>query len=149
MDALSTNMQRLVMEAEASINDLIKLEEKLKSIHEVVSREDKSIFEDERELWRLWTFLGGNRDELRRMADHHMLLKGVNEYRGRALSHVEAALQIMETMDANMEELRQRTAAPRLVGDAIPIDVHIKSLKSGLERLKGIRTSAKQMKGNS
>jgi hypothetical protein len=43
MNTLSTNMQRLVLEAEVSISDLNKLEEHLISIHEIVSRENSSI----------------------------------------------------------------------------------------------------------
>jgi hypothetical protein len=146
MDALSANMQRLVLEAEVSVSDLNKLEEHLKSIHEVVSREDSSISAARDELLaQLWTILGGNKAQLKGMVEHRALLNGVGEYRKRALAHVVAALQTLETMAEDMEELRERVAAPELVGDAIPIDVHMKSIRSGLERLKGRRTGAKQL----
>jgi hypothetical protein len=52
---------------------------------------------------------------------------------GTLRAHVVEALQVLELMAEEMEELRERVAAPELVGDAIPIDVHI---KSGLEKLK-------------
>jgi hypothetical protein len=146
MNTLSANMQRLVLEAEVSISDLNKLEEHLKSIHEVVSREDSSISTARAELLaQLWTILGGNRDQLKGIDEHLSLLKGVSAYRDRALAHVVAALKMLETMAEEMEELRERVAAPKLVGEAIPIDVHMKSLRSGLERLKGRRTGAKQL----
>ena len=146
MNALSANMRRLVLEAEVSISDLNKLEEHLKSIHEVVSREDSSLSTAKTELLaKLWTILGGNQDQLKGMDEHLALLRGVSGYRDRALAHVVAALHMLETMAEDMEELRERVAAPELVGDAIPIDVHMKSLRSGLERLKGRRTGAKQL----
>ncbi|KAI0255046.1 hypothetical protein BJV78DRAFT_814129 [Lactifluus subvellereus] len=146
MNTLSANMQRLVLEAEVSISDLNKLEEHLKSIHEVASREDSSISTARAELLaQLWTILGGNRDQLSGMDEHLALLKGVSGYRDRALAHVVAALHMLETMAEDMEELRERVAAPELVGDAIPIDVHMKSLRSGLERLKTRRTGAKEL----
>ncbi len=146
MNALSANMRRLVLEAEVSISDLNKLEEHLKSIHEVVSREDSSLSTAKTELLaQLWTILGGNQDQLKGMDEHLALLRGVSGYRDRALAHVVAALHMLETMAEDMEELRERVAAPELVGDAIPIDVHMKSLRSGLERLKGRRTGAKQL----
>jgi hypothetical protein len=146
VNTLSANMQRLVLEAEVSISDLNKLEEHLKSIHEVVSREDSSISTARAELLaQLWTILGGNKDQLNGMDERRTLLKGVSGYRDRALAHVVAALHTLETMAEDMEELRERVAAPELVGDAIPIDVHMKSLKSGLERLKGRRTGTKQL----
>lgn len=146
MDTLSTNMQRLVLEAEVSISDLNKLEEHLKSIHEIVSREDTSISGAKEELLaQLWTKLGGNRKELDEIGGHLALLKGVGGYRDRALAHVVAALHMLETMAEDMEELRERVAAPRLVGETVPIDVHMKSLRSGLERLKGRRAGSRKM----
>ena len=146
MNTLSANMRRLVLEAEVSISDLNSLEEHLKSIHEIVSREDTSLSAARGELLaQLWTILGGNRDELKGMNEHLALLKGLGGYRDRALAHVVAALQMLERMAEDMEELRERVAAPELVGDAIPIEVHMKSLKGGLERLKERRTGAKQL----
>ncbi|KAH8990343.1 hypothetical protein EDB92DRAFT_790653 [Lactarius akahatsu] len=146
MNTLSANMQRLVLEAEVSISDLNKLEEHLKSIHEIVSREDSSISAARGELLaQLWTILGGNREELDKMDEHRALLKGVGGYRDRALAHVVAALQMLETMAEDMEELRERVAAPQLVGETIPIHVHMKSLRSGLERLKGRRAGARKL----
>jgi hypothetical protein len=146
MNTLSANMRRLVLEAEVSISDLNKLEEHLKFIHALVSREDSSVSAARNELLaQLWTIIGGNRDELKGIDEHLALLKGVSGYRDRALAHVVAALQMLERMADDMEELRERVAAPELVGDAIPIEVHMKSLKSGLERLKERRTGAKQL----
>ncbi|KAI9463285.1 hypothetical protein BJY52DRAFT_1115869 [Lactarius psammicola] len=146
MNTLSNNMQRLVLEAEVSISDLNKLEEHLTSIHEIVSREDTSISAARGELLaQLWTILGGNREELNKMDEHRTLLKGVGGYRDRALAHVVAALHMLETMAEDMEELRERVAAPQLVGETIPIHVHMKSLRSGLERLKGRRAGARKM----
>jgi hypothetical protein len=146
MNTLSTNMQRLVLEAEVSISDLNKLEEHLISIHEVVSRENSSISVARGELLaQLWTILGGNRKDLNEMDEHHALLKGVGGYRDRALAHVVAALHMLETMAEDMEELRERVTAPRLVGETVPIDVHMKSLRSGLERLKGRRAGSRKM----
>lgn len=144
MNTLSANMRRLALEAEVSISDLNTLEEHLKSIHEIVSREDSSIKAAKDELLaQLWTILGGNRKELKGMNHHLILLKGVGGYRDRARAHVVAALQTLETMAEEMEELRERVAAPELVGDAIPVEVHMKSIRSGLERLKDRRIGAK------
>lgn len=145
MNTLSVNMRRLALEAEVSISDLNTLEEHLNSILDVVSREDSSINAAKDELLaQLWTILGGNRKELKGMDKHLALLKGVGGYRDRARAHVVAALQTLETMAEEMEELRERVAAPELVGNAIPIEVHMKSIRSGLERLKDRRIGAKR-----
>jgi hypothetical protein len=140
MNTLSVNLERLILEAEVSVAHLDKLEQKLGSIHELVSLEDASITKEKADLLaQLWTILGGNRDKIDRMDNHHALFKDVGGYRERALAVIVPALQMMDTMEADLEELRQRAVAPQLVGDAIPIEVHIKNLRSGVERLKGIR----------
>jgi len=147
MNVLSTNMERLILEAEVSISDLNKLEKHLKSIHKIVSREKNKISKAKHELGaQVLTIFGVNRDELRGMDENLALLKGVGGYRDRARAHVVAVLEVLRLMADDMEELRERVAAPDLAGDAIPIDVHIKSLRGGLERLKGRRTGAKQLR---
>ncbi len=139
-------MRRLALEAEVSISELNTLEEHLKSIHEIVSREDSSIKAAKDELLaQLWTALGGNRKDLKGMNNHLTLLRGVGRYRNRALAHVVTAQQTLETMAEEMEELRERVAAPELVGNAIPVEVHMKSIRSGLERLKERRIGAKHL----
>jgi len=147
MNVLSANMERLILEAEVSISDLNKLEKHLKSIHGIVSREKNTISTAKHELGaQVVTIFGVNRDQLREMDENLALLKGVGGYRDRARAHVVAVLEMLRLMADDMEELRERVAAPDLTGDAIPIDVHMKSLKGGLERLKGRRTGAKQLR---
>lgn len=42
-----------------------------------------------------------------------------------------------------MEELRERASLPELAGDEIPVEVHVRSLRSGVERLNEGRLRAK------
>ena len=147
MNVLSANMERLILEAEVSISDLDKLEKHLKSIHGIASRENSTISTAKHELSaQLLTIFGVNRDQLREMDENLALLKDVGGYRARARAHVVAVSKMLRLMAEDMEDLRERVAAPNLEGDAIPIDVHMKSLKGGLERLKGRRAGAKQLR---
>ncbi|KAH9025501.1 hypothetical protein EDB85DRAFT_215428 [Lactarius pseudohatsudake] len=144
MDTLSAPMQRLVLEAKASISDLNKLEEHLTSIHEIVFREDGSISAARGEhLAQLSTVLGDDREELDKMDEDRALLKSIDGYRDRALAHVVAALHMLETMAEEMEKLRERVAAPQLAGETIPIHVDTRNLGDGMERLK--RRRAKKL----
>ena len=140
---LSVNMERLILEAEVSISDLNKLEKRLKSIHTIVSREEDTISKAKAQLWKIF---GVNRDQHRGMDENLALLKGVGGYRGRARAHVAAVLEMLRLMADDMSDLRERVVAPDLAGDAIPVDVHMKSLRGGLERLKGRRSGAKQLR---
>jgi hypothetical protein len=144
MNTLSINLERLILEAEVSMAHIDKLEQKLESIHELISLEDASITKERADLLaQLWTIFGGNRDEVHGMDNHLALLKDVGRYREGALAVIVPVLQMMDTMAADLEELRQRAVAPQLVGDVVPMEVHIKTLRSGVERLKGIRKGEK------
>lgn len=145
MDSLSTSMERLIIEAQVSLANLDKLEQHLTLLHEVVLREDTSIHlaKDEM-LSELWTKLGGNNRKLRGMDNHLILLRGVGGYRKRALAHVVATLQTLGALSADMEELRSRVAAPDIVGDKIPVEVHVRSIQGGLERLKDGQMRARE-----
>ncbi|KAJ7285163.1 hypothetical protein C8J57DRAFT_710708 [Mycena rebaudengoi] len=144
MNYLAATMRTLVVEFELNLHNLNKLEEQLSVLHELVSREDHSISAAHSELLgELWTKVGGNRRALRGYENHLQLLKGLSEWRKRALVHVVSALQTLAQMSEDIENLRERVAAPELVGSRIPVEVHIKSIQSGLERLKESRTKAK------
>jgi hypothetical protein len=144
MNSLSTSMERLIVEAQISLANLDKLEEHLASLHEIVTREDSSIKLVRSEvLSELWTKLGGNNRKLRGIDNHLILLRGIGGYRQRALAHVVATLQTLGSLSADMEELRSRVAAPDIVGDKIPVEVHMRSIKSGLERLKAGQVRAR------
>ncbi|KAF5355251.1 hypothetical protein D9758_006022 [Tetrapyrgos nigripes] len=143
MHVLSSGIQRLVLEAEVQRTNLEKLEEHLSVIHELVSREDAHVSAARAELLAyLWTHLGGHRKEMKGFDDHLKLLKGLAEYRKRALLHVVSALQTLHALSDDMEDLRERVTAPQLVGGEIPLDVHMKSISLGLERLKQSRINA-------
>lgn len=145
MNVLSSSMQRLVVEAEANLSNLDKLEERLGTLHELVSREDSSISSAKSELLsELWSRLGGNKKTLRGYDSHLVLLKNLSAYRKKALVHVVAALSTLQGMSEDMEDLRERVAAPEIAGSAIPVEVHMKSIRNGLERLKEGRTKAKE-----
>jgi len=148
MDSIGNHMGRLREEAEISMGHLMRLEEHLKVLHEIVSRENKELTRAQEEvLAELWTWLGGNRRELREMNINLGLLKNVDKYRRKAMVHVAATLETLHTLDADMEELRTKVAAPNIVGDKIPIEVQIKSIKAGVDRLKEGQTKASLRQG--
>jgi hypothetical protein len=145
MNSLSSSMERLILEAEVSLLNLDQLEERLSTLHELLLREDSSIaFAKNELLSQLWTRLGGNKGELRQFDKNLFLLKNLGEYRKQALIHVVAALQMLQAMGADMEDMRERVAAPELTTGKIPIEVHLKSIRNGLERLREGRINAKE-----
>jgi len=146
MNVLSNNMERLIIEAEANLQNLDDLEERLESLHELVSREDLVMTSANEEfLAELWTKLGGNKKKRRNFDSHLALLKDLGSYRKQALAHVVAALQTLRAMSEDMEDMRERVAAPELMGESVPVEVHMKSIEMGLQRLREGRLKAKRM----
>lgn len=70
-------------------------------------------------------------------------------YRSKALAHVSASLIQLQQMQSDLEDLRDRVAAPALLADVgkdvqdIPLEVHIESIRKGVERLDSGRKKAK------
>ena len=146
MNILSTDMGRLILEAEANIIALKTLEERLSTLHDIISREDLTLSSEKVDLLaELWTILGFNRKELRNFDQSLLLLKELKTYRQQAFSRVVTALQTLQMMDADMEVIRERVARPAIAGSAIPVEVHMKSIQLGLERLREGRMRAKEL----
>ena len=84
---------------------------------------------------------------LRKFEAHFALLRHMGAYRTQALAHDIAALHALREMSDRMEDLRERVAAPELVGAEIPLEVHVHSIRAGLDRLKqgGLRASQKRL----
>ncbi|KAG2125840.1 hypothetical protein BD769DRAFT_1628510 [Suillus cothurnatus] len=137
MEAFSKAIQRLILEAKICLRNLNMLEEDLSTIREAVMREDAFITAEKSLLLEaLWTKLGGNRRTLRGYEQHSILLIDVNDYRKQVQVHVMAVLQILYLISKDMEDLRERAAAPELGDKRIPIHVHIESIQSGLQQLQ-------------
>ena len=147
MAVMERELRDLILAAEASLHDLDELEETMKVVHAVASLEEGIISAEQDELLaQLWTMLGGNRRELRQYASRLKLLSQVAECRKHALAHVSGTLQTLQRMSADLEVLRARVKEPALVGDdAIPVEVHIRSIKQGVDRLSEDRTRARTM----
>ena len=144
MDALSTDVHRLVLEGEVSISNLNNLEDHLRSILEVFSRGDSSMPMPESELLaQFLTISTSNRGQLVGMDKNLALLEGLSGYRDRALGYIVSALRTLEIVVEDMKKLREHIAEPELVSDAIPLDIN--SLMGGLERLKGRRVGTKEL----
>lgn len=138
MENTAREMARLRSEADLSMRNLERLREHLKVLHEM-SHSDNADLTAEREeiLGELWAQLRQkNKRKLRGIDRNLDLLKNVDNYRKKASAHVLATIQTLDTLDADMENLRMRMAAPDVVGDDIPINVHIESIKAGVERMK-------------
>ncbi|KAI6146934.1 hypothetical protein EDD17DRAFT_92233 [Pisolithus thermaeus] len=148
MDQSEQSIARLIVEAEVSRQNLDQLEVDIASLHDMITHENTHMrTEKDQVLDKLWTKLGGNKQKLREVDNRLALLNDLGDYRKQARAHVIAALQTLHAMSDDLEDLRERVAAPGIVGGEVPIQVHIESIKNGLERLKEGRRRAREIRG--
>ncbi|KAJ2921936.1 hypothetical protein H1R20_g15149, partial [Candolleomyces eurysporus] len=146
MHVMSGQLERLIVEHQANHANLDRLEEKLSTLRDIVARENKTVGEAKEELLaNLWTMLGGNKKDLRNFETNLKLLHDLTLYRKHASAHVVAALHTLQSVNQDMEDMRERVAAPNLAGSRIAPEVHMNTIKHGLERLKEGRTRARQI----
>ncbi|KAI6165792.1 hypothetical protein EDD17DRAFT_1553254, partial [Pisolithus thermaeus] len=146
MDQSGQSIARLIVEAEVSGQNLDQMEVDIASLHDMITREDKHMStEKDLVLGELWSRLGGNKQKIREYDDRLALLNDLSVYRKQARAHVMAALQTLHAMSDDLEDLRERVATPGIIGGKVPIQVHIESIKNGLERLKEGRTRAREV----
>jgi hypothetical protein len=137
MTVLSEQLSRLVLEAEATLGDLQALEERLDALQDIAKREDSSVQTVRDELLAdLWTRIGLNKKEMLALERNEKTLRDLTTYRTAARAHVIGALQTLQSMGAEIEDLRERAATPSLADGRVPADVHIRSIQNGIERLR-------------
>ncbi|KAH9945050.1 uncharacterized protein BXZ73DRAFT_73267 [Epithele typhae] len=145
LDVHASEMAKLVLELTRATADLDALDAHLVTLHELCAHENVALGKAKDEvLSELWTFLGVNRRRLRSFDSNFELLRNLGEYRRRAAAHIAAASQTVLAMTEEMEDLRERVAAPDLTGDKIPLEVHMRSIRSGMERIQEQRVKAKE-----
>jgi hypothetical protein len=136
---MSTKIPSLIIDAENLLSDLDALEHSLTLIGEVVHRERASIQESEQELLSsLWSRLWHSNllsPALRESFRHHKdILASVTQYRERALSLVSKTLVELVAIQTDLELFRERLVAPAL-GETVPLEVQIDSIKRSVDRL--------------
>ena len=149
-----TLIQRLILDAELALNELDVLDNLLEAINDVVEREQEVVGSTQKEvLAKIWTTLGGNRAEVRVGAGHLGLLNGIGSYRKKAQNLVGRSLVQLHGMQSDLEELRERVARPALLEAAgekverIPLEVHINSIRRGVDRLSEEMARARGLSG--
>lgn len=134
MHIMSTRLGQLIVELEATIAHLNKLEENFY----IIDRENAEAVQEW--LENLLTALDSDftERELVNFGRNMFLLRDLTQYGKRAVAHVAATLHALQTVSEDMEDMRERVAAPNLAGRKIPPEVHMNSIKNGLDRLRTV-----------
>lgn len=149
--AISSEITRLITEAQALLYVLQNLEDRLETIHEIALRENVAAQGNKDDLLaHLWTMLGGNRAKLHKYNDQLRLLRQVGEYRKNAYTHVSNMIVKLQAMGSELESLRERVGSAEVERDAgaeVPLRAHIESIEMGVDRLEKARDAARGLEG--
>lgn len=144
-------INRLITEAQALLLLLTGMEDRLDVINGIVTRETHEAVSSKAEkLSFLRAFFGHNRGILSQLGQRIELLKDVATYRRTAVEHVTATMLRLQEIAAGLEDLRERVATPRLVRGRsdLPLNVHLESIQSGVERLEASRLNSRKIEGD-
>ena len=144
-------IERLITEAQALLQVLQNLEDRLDIIHGIAIRDrDTAQLSRDDVLSQLWTKLGGNAKALGKLESKLSLLGQVNQYRQSAFAHVSGTVVKLQEMAAGLEDLRERVGGVELVGGkmGVPLSVHIDQIELGVQRLEDARMRTRGIEGN-
>jgi hypothetical protein len=145
---ISNEIHRLIAEAQALLIVLQSLEDRLDTIHGIAVRDSIATQASKNEvLATLWAALGGRRGDLRRYDTELELLKQVSKYRELAFAHVSGTILKLQEMGAELEELKERVGSAELVGERLPLSVHLEEVRLGIERLERARFEGRRIEG--
>ncbi|OCK77331.1 hypothetical protein K432DRAFT_304479 [Lepidopterella palustris CBS 459.81] len=148
--AIEEQIQTLIMEAQALLSILENLDQRLDVIAGIATRDGVIARGNRDDLFaHLWTKLGGNRSSVAKLNEQLRLLRDVTMYRKNAWNHVSATVLRLQEIAAGLEDLRERVAAPEVVGvrQEVPLSFHLEYIRLGVERLEGVRGDARRMEG--
>ncbi|KAF2846940.1 hypothetical protein T440DRAFT_471458 [Plenodomus tracheiphilus IPT5] len=133
----------LIQSATSLLWILTNLDDRLTTIYGIAVNDDTSISAKNEELLSsLWTKLGGNRADVKANAKSINLLRNIYAYRKKAVIHVSDTLVKLQTIQAELENLREGVSGPALSGGpnaGLPIDYHVEVIGRGVERLQASR----------
>jgi hypothetical protein len=144
--AVEEQILSLITEAHALLDILDNLDGRLHIIADIAAQDGVSVENGKDELLSLlWTKLGGHRNSVAKLDKQLSLLNNVVSYRRMAWAHVNSAVIKLMAIRDNLEDLRERVAMPEIVGEVVPLEVHIQTINLGIERLEEQRDSSRKL----
>ncbi|KAF2758645.1 hypothetical protein EJ05DRAFT_475953 [Pseudovirgaria hyperparasitica] len=149
--AVEDQVNSVIAEAQGLLLLLNILDERLDTIASIAARDGYTVKDARDELFSsLWTKLGGNTSARKKIDENLGLLRSVGNYQKVAWRHVSETVVKLQEISAQLEDLRERVAAPGLVGVRadLPLHLHIENILLGVERLDGVRGENRRVQGD-
>jgi len=146
--SVESAISSLIREAMISLRMLDDLQNKLITIEDIAQREkafvkDQQQAEKQGPLAEWYKSLTSNGVQAENFNNHLQLLTDVSKYRFQADGLVRTCLGQLELMQDSLENLRETAARPGLLGEQIPLEEHIKSIRDSAKKLEESRNMAR------
>ncbi|KAI9882339.1 MAG: protein transporter tim10 [Watsoniomyces obsoletus] len=149
-------INRLIIEAQSLLRLLRNLEERLDTVHGIVTRDTGHTLTSREELTKFWAKILGSSSDVKALDRRLALLDHIGKYRKSAIVHVSHTLIRLQEIGAGLEDLRERVIAPEEAmmaaggkfGNEVPLSIHLESIESGVQRLEAGRSSARKVESD-
>ncbi|KAF2155284.1 hypothetical protein K461DRAFT_110965 [Myriangium duriaei CBS 260.36] len=136
---------KLIKQAESILPQMNNLEKQLDKIHDIATEDGLQVKGSRDELLpKLYTWLGGNKRDLKALEEQLTVLKEVGAQRRRAVEHVGTSLVRLQAIAAALASLKEQVAAPPDESE-IPLEMHIEQIAKSMERLEALKEHARQV----
>jgi hypothetical protein len=112
---------------------------------ELVARDELAMEIDDYQhlLSMLWTFFGGNREDIARHAEHISFLEKALAFEETAVEHITITTYILDGMAKGILHLKREFSQPMDPNDALGVEVHYEVLVAGVKTLMEVQANRK------
>jgi hypothetical protein len=137
-DAVERQTDALIFEGEALLLTLSGLDQMLDSIRETANQDMAELISSQDELFsQLWTLLGGNARDRKRLKKNIAIADRLRETRNQAAQVVQLTVDELRRIKNGLVDLQARIMGPanRGVMNQMEIEEHVQYVQDGLDRL--------------
>jgi hypothetical protein len=137
-DSVERQTDALILEGEALLLKLSALDQMLDSIRETANQDFAELINSRDELFsRLWTLLGGNVRDRKRLKKNIAIADRLRDTRNQAAHIVQLTVDELRRIKNGLVDLQARVIGPANRGnmDRLEIEEHVKYVQDGLDRL--------------
>jgi hypothetical protein len=146
-DAVERQTDALILEGEALLLKLSALDQMLDTIREIANQDFAELVNSQDELFSsLWTLLGGNSRDRKRLKKNIAIADRLRETRNQAAHVVQLTVDELRRIKNGLVDLQARVMGPanRGVMDRMEIEEHVRYVQDGLDRLYQRRLEGNQ-----
>jgi hypothetical protein len=145
-ESVENNIDGLILEGEAVLQQLNGMEEMLDSLREAANHDYSELKNSQDELFaQLWTIFGGNSADKKRIKKNIAIAHKLRDTRGSATVVVQLTIDELRRIKNGLVDLQARVMEPVIRGtlDRIEIEEHVQYVQDGLDRLYSRREQGK------